>query len=69
MRHDPALQEAFDANRRAIARSLAYDRARLSAASLSSDERLALAIHLIDHLEGVDDDARNAAVDAMGELA
>ena len=45
-----------------------YDRARMSAASLPSEDRLALAIHLIDHLDGVDDDARNEAVDVLGGL-
>ena len=65
----PALQTAFDENRAAIRRSLAYDRARLSAASLSHDEKIALASHLIDHLDGVNPDDRNAAVDAIGLLA
>lgn len=63
------LAKAFEANRAAIDRSLSYDRARLSAVSLSRDEQIALAIHIIDHLDGVDDDARNAAVDAIGLLA
>ena len=59
---------AHDANRAAIGRSLSYERARMSAASLPSEDRLALAIHLIDHLDGVDDDARNEAVDVLGGL-
>ena len=62
------LAKSFAANRAAIDRSLAYDRARLSAVSLDRDEQIALAIHIIDHLNGCCDDARNAAVDAMGEL-
>lgn len=64
----PTLRAAHDANRAAIGRSLAYDRARMSAASLPSEDRLALAIHLIDNLTGVDDDARNEAVDVLGGL-
>lgn len=65
----PELTKAYAVNRAAINRSLSYERARQSAASLSHDEQIALAIHLIDYLEGDDDDARNAAVDAMGRLA
>lgn len=73
-RHDPELARAFTANRAAIAaalpvRSLAYDRARLSAVSLSHEEQIALVSHIVDHLDGVDDDLRNAAVDAIGLLA
>ena len=64
----PQLRAAHDANRAAIGRSLAYDRVRMSAASLPSEDRLALAIHLIDNLTGVDDDARNEAVDVLGGL-
>lgn len=64
----PALRAAHDANRAAIGRSLSYERARMSAASLPSEDRLALAIHLIDHLTGVDDDERNHAVDVLGAL-
>lgn len=63
------LAKAFEANRAAIARSLAFERARASAASLSQDEQIALASYLVDHLNGVDDDERNAAVDAIGLLA
>lgn len=62
------LAKAFEANRAAIDRSLAYDRARLSAVSLSRDEQIALASYIIDNLEDVCPDARNAAVDAIGEL-
>lgn len=65
----PTLRAAHDANRAAIGRSLSYERERMSAASLPSEDRLALAIHLIDHLDGVDDDARNEAVDVLGALA
>jgi len=64
----PTLRAAHDANRAAIGRSLSYERARMSAASLPSEDRLALAIHLIDHLSHVDDDARNEAVDVLGGL-
>ena len=68
----PALnlttEQLFNANRAAIRRSVNYDNARLLAASLPSEDRLALAIHLIDHLDGVDDDARNEAVDVLGGL-
>lgn len=63
------LAKAFEANRAAIDRSLSYDRARLSAVSLSRDEQIALVSHIVDHLDGVDDDLRNAAVDAIGLLA
>lgn len=62
------LAQLYEINRAAIDRSLSYDRARLSAVSLSRDEQIALASYIIDHLDGVDDDARNAAVDAIGEL-
>lgn len=62
------LAKAFEANRAAIDRSLSYDRARLSAVSLSRDEQIALASYIIDNLESVCPDARNAAVDAIGEL-
>lgn len=56
-------------DRAAIDRSLAYDRARLSAVSLSHEEQIALASYIIDHLDHVsDDDLRNAAVDAIGLL-
>lgn len=61
-------EQLFNANRAAIGRSLSYERARMAAASLSSADRLALAIYLIDHLDGVDDDARNEAVDVLGGL-
>lgn len=61
-------EQLFNANRAAIRRSINYDNARLLAASLPSEERLALAIHLIDHLDGVDDDARNEDVDVLGGL-
>ena len=64
----PTLRAAHDANRAAIGRSLAYDRARMSAASLPSEDRLALAIWLVDHAEGLDPDARNEAVDVLGGL-
>lgn len=64
-----ALAKSFAANRAAIDRSLAYDRARLSAVSLSHEEQIALVSHIVDHLDGVDDDLRNAAVDAIGLLA
>lgn len=64
----PTLRAAHTAHVHAVSRSLAYDRARMSAASLPSEDRLALAIHLIDHLDGVDDDARNEAVDVLGGL-
>ena len=63
------LAKSFAANRAAIDRSLAYDRARLSAVSLSHEEQIALVSHIVDHLDGVDDDLRNAAVDAIGLLA
>ena len=65
---DITTEELFAANRAAIDRSLAYDRARLSAVSLSHEEQIALVSHIVDNLTGVDDDLRNAAVDAMGEL-
>ncbi len=61
-------EQLYHASRAAIARSIDYDRARELAASLPSADRLALAIHLIDHLDGVDDDARNEAVDVLGGL-
>lgn len=64
----PTLRAAHDANRAAIGRSLSYERARMSAASLPSEDRLALAIHLIDHLDDVCPDARNEAVDVLGGL-
>lgn len=63
-----ALAKAFDVNRAAIDRSLSYDRARLSAVSLSRDEQIALVSHIVDNLNGCCDDLRNAAVDAIGEL-
>ena len=63
------LAKSFAAERAAIDRSLAYDRARLSAVSLSQPEQIALVSHIVDHLDGVDDDLRNAAVDAIGLLA
>lgn len=68
-RHDPELIKAHALSRAAIDRSLSYDRARLSAVSLSHDEQIALASYIIDHLNGVDPDDRNAAVDAIGLLA
>ena len=65
---DDATREAYRINRTAIDRSHGFERARQIAASLPSADRLALAIHLIDYLDGVDDDARNEAVDVLGEL-
>ena len=59
---------AHDANRAAIGRSLSYERARMSAASLPSEDRLALAIWLVDQLDHTDPDARNEAVDVLGGL-
>ena len=64
----PTLRAAHDANRAAIGRSLSYERARMSAASLPSEDRLALAIWLVDHAEGLDPDERNHAVDVLGGL-
>lgn len=63
------LAQLYQINRAAIDRSLAFDRARLSAVSLSHEEQIALVSHIVDHLDNVDDDLRNAAVDAIGELA
>ena len=64
----PTLRAAHDANRAAIGRSLSYERARMSAASLPSEDRLALAIWLVDQLDHTDPDARNEAVDVLGGL-
>lgn len=64
----PTLRAAHTAHVHAVSRSLAYDRARMSAASLPSEDRLALAIHLIDNLDDVCPDARNEAVDVLGGL-
>jgi hypothetical protein len=63
------LRKSFEANRAAIDRSLSFERARLSAVSLSHDEQIALASYIVDNLDGVDPDDRNAAVDAIGLLA
>lgn len=68
----PALnittEQLFNANRAAIRRSVNYDNARMLAASLPSEDRLALAIWLVDHADGLDPDARNEAVDVLGGL-
>lgn len=68
----PALnlttEQLFNANRAAIRRSVNYDNARLLAASLPSADRLALAIWLVDHADGLDPDERNHAVDVLGGL-
>lgn len=61
------LIEAHRVNRAAIA-DARYEDARLAAAALTSEQRLRLAIHLVDYLTHVDDDARNEAVDMLGEL-
>lgn len=65
---DVTTEQLFAVNRAAIDRSLGYERARLSAVSLDRDEQIALAIHIIDHLNHVDCDARNHAVDVLGGL-
>jgi hypothetical protein len=44
------------------------DFAKRAAATLNDEQRLALAISLVDGLDGVDDDARNEAVDVLGGL-
>ena len=64
----PQLRAAHTAHVHAVSRSLAYDRARMSAASLPSEDRLALAIWLVDQLDHTDPDARNEAVDVLGGL-
>lgn len=46
----------------------AFDEVRRAAGRLTSEQRLALAIHLVDHLDHCDDDARNEAVDVLGGL-
>lgn len=61
-------EEIYRFNRASIRRSLRYENARQSAASLPSEDRLALAIHLIDNLDDVCPDARNEAVDVLGGL-
>lgn len=57
----------FHAKRRADAEQRFAD-AKTAARVLTNEQRIALCMYLIDNLDGVDDDARNAAVDAMGEL-
>lgn len=61
-------EEIYSFNRASITRSLRYENARQLAASLPSEDRLALAIWLVDHAEGLDPDERNHAVDVLGGL-
>jgi dsDNA-binding SOS-regulon protein len=47
---------------------VAVDELRRAASRLTSEQRLALAIWLVDHTDGLDPDARNEAVDVLGGL-